>query len=98
MFILEPLASYGNLQQLRARVARKSSHDNPSQALVTIYELYCTTGWRKAVKRFEETLKNQSNDVFITLQNKLFSQSLTPDQLILKQQINKQSFVEAFEV
>lgn len=98
MFILEPLSSYGNLQQLRARVARKSSHDNPSQALVTIYELYCTTGWRTAVKRFEETLKNQSNDVFITLQNKLFSQSLTPDQLILKQQINKQSFVEAFEL
>ena len=98
MFILEPLASYGKLQQLRARVARNRSHSKPSESTVNIYELYCSTDWRKKVSVWRENFKNIRMDVFPGLQDRLFGQMQSPDQLVMTAQKRKREFVEAFDL
>jgi hypothetical protein len=95
MFIAEPLASYGELLQLRARVARVKSHEEPRNSLVTVYELACVTDWRSKAARWWESVKNLERDVHYSLRKQMFSQIATPDEVVLKRQQIKQAFIDS---
>ena len=95
MFVAEPLASYGELLQLRARVARVNSHNNPRDSCVTVYELACVTDWRTKAGRWWESLKHLERDVHYSLRKQMFSQIATPDEVVLKRQKIKQAFIDS---
>ena len=88
MFILEPFANNAQLQQLRARVARKGSHPGDVKK-VTIYEFCMSMTFVQKhlfnFPAFQEWLRNQS-EVLYTMRDFIFQQSVTPDELAVEKQ------------
>lgn len=94
MHILEPLESYSKLSQLRARVVRTGSHDNPDTR-VHVYE-YRMSMWTLAqtlALPMEEWAKNQAAGTY-HIREKFFSQSTTPDEVVFREQ-RKQAALES---
>jgi hypothetical protein len=95
MFIMEPLSSYGALQQLRARVARVGSHKNPRGTTVDIYELVSTVDWRTRLLRWRKKTEHRGSGVFYSLQKTLQSQAATPDEVVLKRQVGTEFLINS---
>ena len=90
LFILEPLANYSQLQQLRARVVRKGSHDDELMITpVEVYEYQCTLQFFHqrlfGMQAVKEWWRNDRQIMYLC-QEVISSQVTTPDELNYKRQ------------
>jgi hypothetical protein len=91
MFILEPVASYSRLLQVRGRVARKNTHTRDVKKVLIVEVCASLTLYRKTFLRFlqkDRARIHRDTEYFVIpgLENLLTSQTITPDEIVLQQQ------------
>jgi hypothetical protein len=96
LVVLEPLRNYGNLLQLRARVARTGSHLEAEKASVCILEYVARQDWKQFMTKIKTKMSYWDKRVFPTLEAALTPQSSSPDELLMEKLNQQRAFMSSF--